>query len=330
MDRSPRGQYLTTVRANVPLCREHFRLTLLVEDFPVSEPGQFIQIACVGPDDNGPVDHVIEWSPGERPILEGAELSAAMTMLRRPFSLAGRRETIAGTELDIIGRDVGLGTRWMSQLAPGDVVNIIGPLGNAFELPPKDGIALMVGGGVGIPPMIYLAEKLAQFGRKGVAFCGATTLDLLSLTINDASMSLRSSDVATTPQLNVVEFAAHGIPAIITTDDGSYGAKGYVTGALEQYLDASLPDGTGRAGAVIYTCGPELMMKRVAQIALSRSIACQICVERAMACGMGTCQSCCIKVKKDDPQLPPLAGKDWCYRLACTDGPVFAAEKLLW
>jgi dihydroorotate dehydrogenase electron transfer subunit len=72
------------------------------------------------------------------------------------------------------------------------------------------------------------------------------------------------------------------------------------------------------------------MMKRVADIALRRGIACQIAVERAMACGMGTCQSCCIKVRKPDPARPPLPGKDWCYRLACTDGPVFAAADLLW
>jgi hypothetical protein len=80
----------------------------------------------------------------------------------------------------------------------------------------------------------------------------------------------------------------------------------------------------------IYTCGPEPMMKRVADIALRRGLACQIAVERAMACGMGTCQSCCIKVRKPDPSEPPLAGSDWCWRLACTDGPVFHARDLLW
>ena len=69
---------------------------------------------------------------------------------------------------------------------------------------------------------------------------------------------------------------------------------------------------------------------QVAQIAASHNLDCQIAVERAMACGMGTCQSCCIKVKKPDPKLPPLAGNEWAYRLACTDGPVFPARDLLW
>jgi dihydroorotate dehydrogenase electron transfer subunit len=71
-------------------------------------------------------------------------------------------------------------------------------------------------------------------------------------------------------------------------------------------------------------------MKRVAEIAAKRKIECQVSVERAMACGMGTCQSCVIRVKKPDPAKPPLAGKDSCYRLACTDGPIFRATNLLW
>jgi dihydroorotate dehydrogenase electron transfer subunit len=72
------------------------------------------------------------------------------------------------------------------------------------------------------------------------------------------------------------------------------------------------------------------MMKRVADIAAQRDIECQIAVERAMACGMGTCQSCCIRVRKPDPSKPPLPGSDWCWRLACTDGPVFRGGDLLW
>ncbi len=81
---------------------------------------------------------------------------------------------------------------------------------------------------------------------------------------------------------------------------------------------------------IIYTCGPEPMMKRVADIAAARGLECQIAVERAMACGMGTCQSCCIRVRKPDPAAVPLPGQDWCWRLACTDGPVFRGADLLW
>lgn len=331
-----RGQFLTTVVANDPICREHYRLTLACADFPSSEPGQFVQLQCVDPTRDLYEDHVYEWSPGEKPTIKNMELNQRQTLLRRPFSLAGRRQTPSGVEIDIIGRAVGIGTSWMSDLKPGDVVNVLGPLGNAFTLPPPGGIALMVGGGVGIPPMIYFAEKLARElsdpdqhkPRKGIAFCGATTLDLLALTVtNDAPKPTATGIDAL---YNIAEFQRHNVPAIITTDDGSYGFKGYVTQALEKYLDTWITDNADRNRTVIYTCGPEVMMKAVAAIAIRRNIDCQVCVERAMACGMGTCQSCCIKVKKDDPQLPPQAGKDWCYRLACTDGPVFPADKLLW
>jgi dihydroorotate dehydrogenase electron transfer subunit len=200
---------------------------------------------------------------------------------------------------------------------------VLGPLGNKFQLPPADGIALMVGGGVGIPPMMYLAEKLQ--GKKAIAFAGALTRDLLALTITDDAPPPTANDI--NPLYNIAEFSRHGIPAIITTDDGSYGFRGFITQALEAYLDKYFK---GKTSPVIYTCGPEPMMKRVAEIADARGLKCQIAVERAMACGMGTCQSCCIKVKKADPSQVPLPGREWAYRLACTDGPVFEASSLLW
>ncbi len=336
MSASRRGQFLTTVVRNSPICREHYLLTLACDGFPASEPGQFVQLQCVDPTNDDYAEREYQWTPGERPAITGIELLDRQTLLRRPFSLAGRRDTDRGVEIDLIGRDVGVGTHWMSKLNIGDSVNVIGPLGNAFTLPPAGGIALMVGGGVGIPPMIYLAEKLGRElsdpsnnkPRKGIAFCGATTIDLLALTVtNDAP---KPASTSVDPLYNIAEFQKYNVPAIITTDDGSYGYKGFVTQALEKYLDAWITDNADRNRTIIYTCGPEMMMKAVAALAQRRNIACQICVERAMACGMGTCQSCCIKVKKDDPALPPQAGKDWAYRLACTDGPIFNAEKLLW
>ena len=93
-------------------------------------------------------------------------------MLRRPFSLAGRRDVAGGVELDIIHRVVGVGTQWLSALSPGDHVDILGPLGNTFTLPPADGAALLVGGGVGIPPMLYLASQLSAGAARSL-FPGA-------------------------------------------------------------------------------------------------------------------------------------------------------------
>ena len=320
-----RGQFIATVAANIPLCREHFRLVLRLRFFPPTQPGQFIQVACRDVDVDFSREFELDWRPGEQLAEVGPELMGRVALLRRPFSLAGRRDIAGGVELDLIHRVVGVGTDWMARLSVGDEVGIIGPLGNRFELPPKDGLGILVGGGVGIPPMLYLAESLA--GRKAVAFSGALTKDLLPL-------SIRAGAATPGPEgfealMNIDEFARHGIPAVISTDDGSYGFRGFVTQALEKYLDGHV-DASVAKSTVIYTCGPEPMMKRVADIAARRRIDCQIAVERAMACGMGTCQSCCIRVRKPDPAKPPLPGKDWCWRLACTDGPVFRGAELLW
>jgi len=329
MDHKPaaRGQFVCTVAGNVPLCREHFRLVLRVDRFPPTRPGQFIQISCrdLHLDYAREVERDFgDWKSGPE---HGMELRGPLALLRRPFSLAGRRDVSGAVELDIIHRVVGVGTDWMAHLKVGHEVFILGPLGNQFPMPAGGGQAILVGGGVGIPPMIYLAEVLggALKGKKAVAFCGALSRDLLPLTINDGA---RAASDEIEPRAIIEEFSRHGIPSIVTTDDGSFGFRGFVTQALERYLDSALS--TQHSALTIYTCGPEPMMKRVAEIAAARGIECQIAVERAMACGMGTCQSCCIRVKKPDASKPPLVERDWCYRLACTDGPVFRGADLLW
>jgi dihydroorotate dehydrogenase electron transfer subunit len=317
---SARSQFDTTVLENRFLCREHYKLVLVAsKSFPKTRPGQFVQLACRDTTLDYSPESELDWREGQPLGAAGAELMAPLAYLRRPFSLAGRSDHPDGVHLEVIHRVVGVGTDWLSRLKPGDHVDVLGPLGNTFRPPTENEIALLVGGGVGIPPMLYLAMAIA--GRKAVAFCGALTRDLLPLTITgDAPPSAQ-------PQHNVAEFAQHGIPAVISTDDGSFGFRGFVTQALERYLRTS--DSALRP--VIYTCGPEPMMKRVADIAAAHDIECQVAVERAMACGMGTCQSCCIRLRRDprrDGQA--FAGKDWIYKLACTDGPVFLGKDLLW
>jgi len=330
-----RDQFLSTVVSNTKVCREHYRLVVhILTGFPDTFPGQFVQVACRDLSNlNQQEAREIEWVEGRPPVFTTDAMLGPVATLRRPFSIAGREDSEKGTFLILIVRTVGPGTEWLSELSTGDTVSILGPLGNRFALPRDNGIALLVGGGVGIPPMLYLASKMA--GRVGegtsraVAFNGATTRDLLPMTITNDAAAPTSDSFA--PLYNVTEFARYGVPAVLCTDDGTYGYRGYVTQALEQYLDAWITDNADRNKAVIYTCGPEPMMKRVADIALRRNIECQIAVERAMACGMGTCQSCCIKLKRDPTRDGnAFAGKDWIYKLACTDGPVFKATELLW
>jgi dihydroorotate dehydrogenase electron transfer subunit len=311
MNRMGANQFSATVAGNYKICQDHYRLVLSVAGFPKTAPGHFIQIACREPVAAEIRSGEFDWSPGSPIAFRDADLAEPVAVLRRPFSLGGRR----GDEIDIIHRVVGLGTHFLSALEPGDQISILGPLGNVFTLPGPDEYALLVGGGVGIPPMIYLASELSS---RAIAFAGAVTRDLMPLTVGSAPNQ-------------VLEFSCFNIPVILTTDDGSLGFRGFVTQALEEFLDNRLaPQLHQNQRPHIFTCGPEPMMKRVADIALQRGIPCQIAVERAMACGMGTCQSCCIRVKKPDPAKAPLPGMDWCYRLACTDGPIFTASQLLW
>lgn len=319
-----RNQFLATVLHNIPLCREHFRLVLGLPGFPPTQPGNFIQISCRDVEAEYCVEREVGWNCKDA-TRHLPELVEPLALLRRPFSLAGRRDASDGVELDIIHRVVGVGTEWLSHLKQGDRVDILGPLGNSFRLPDEAEFAILVGGGVGIPPMLYLAEALRGCGA--VAFSGATSRDLLPLTI--VHETREHGREWFWPLYNILEFNRHGIAGVVSTDDGSYGFEGFVTDALARFLD-HLDKFAEKSRALIYTCGPEPMMKRVAEIAAQRGIECQVAVERAMACGMGTCQSCCIRVRKPDPAQVPLPGSDWCWKLACTDGPIFRGAELLW
>jgi dihydroorotate dehydrogenase electron transfer subunit len=308
-----RSQFVCRVGGNQKLCREHYLLKLEVPEFPATGAGQFIQISGRDLEADDVLEESLEWELPGPSKLKGRELAEPVALLRRPFSLAGRMDSEAGVTLSIIHRVVGAASEWFSRLKVGDGVGILGPLGNRFELPEVGRPAILVGGGVGIPPMLYLAQALQK--HSGVALCGATTRDLLPLrVVGEAGRE--------EPSLCIAEFAECGIPTLVSTDDGSLGFRGYVTAALESYLDR----GAAKANPIVYTCGPELMMKRVAAIALERGLDCQVAVERAMACGMGTCQSCCIKVRAANRP----DGRAWVYRLACTDGPIFAGSQLLW
>lgn len=311
-----RGIFQALVAHNHRLCDQHYLLRLAVpEDFPSTQPGQFVQLLCRDPQASSE-SVVHDRAEGDWPKFVQPEVLARRPMLRRPFSLAGRVRHEGRMELEIIHRVVGVGSAWLSELKVGEPVSVLGPLGNTFSWPQRIEQAVLVGGGVGIPPMIYLASALAEAGKQAVAFIGATAKNLLPLSI-DASVP---PSQAGWQSLCVREFARYGVEASVSTDDGSLGFPGRVTEALWLWLD----QGRAQAGkTVVYTCGPELMMRAVAQGCISRGVACQVAMERKMACGMGTCQSCVCKTRSQDE-----AG--WQYKLVCTDGPVFDAHQLIW
>ncbi|MEK6798247.1 MAG: dihydroorotate dehydrogenase electron transfer subunit [Planctomycetota bacterium] len=295
-----------TVVQNAAICTEHFRLRLRVAAFGPSSPGQFVHIGR-----HQSVNPVLNGMCAERPMREGP-------LLRRAFSIAGLRRAAGGVELDVIYRVVGAGTRWMSTLPPGDVLSVLGPQGNHFPIHPDRLHAWLIAGGVGVPPMLWLAEALRAAQRETIAFCGAQRRDLLALTI-DGSCPLDPS--ARRAVLSAAEFRLHGAAVIVSTDDGSIGFRGHVGQALTAYAEASRHN---PQEVVVYTCGPERMMHFVAEFCAKRGLLAYACMERAMACGTGMCQSCVVPVR-DEADV-----EGWRYRLCCTDGPVFDASSILW
>jgi len=297
------------VHSNVNLCREHFRLTLSVPTFPPARPGQFVHLC--------PEHHAVDSNAS--PDQPGTWfLDLTVPMLRRAFSIAGLRRTASGVEIDLIYRVVGTATRWMESLKADDPVSILGPLGNNFPISQCKPLAWLVSGGVGLPPMLWLAEALRAASKQAVAFCGAQRADLFPLNLNPAQPADRTARTATP---TAAEFSERGTPVVLSTDDGSLGFRGYVAAAMSAFHDANLVD---PQTLVVYTCGPEPMMRAVADFCTARMIECYVCMERNMACGTGMCQSCVVPVHE-------AAEPDgWCYRLCCTDGPIFEASSLLW
>ena len=308
--------FLATVLCNDRLCAEHYLLRLGFEHFPQTRPGQFVQVQCRRPQPHrGPRE--VDWPADSPPRLTQDDLARPEALLRRPFSLAGRRQTPDGdVVLELIYRVVGGGTGWLAELRDGAQLSVLGPLGNSFAVHDDKPATALVAGGVGIPPMIYLAEALVAAGKAVKAFCGVRSEHLLPLKLTGQAEVSPLGE----PALCAMEFAAHGVATAIATDDGSIGWKGFVPEAFACWLDAQ-DDPAGRL--VVYSCGPEAMMRVVGGMCIERGIDCQLALERHMGCGMGTCQSCVFKMRADND-------RGWVYKLVCTDGPVFDAADVVW
>jgi len=190
-----------------------------------------------------------------------------------------------------------------------------GPLGAGFKIPAREVTTVLVGGGVGIPPLLYLTRRLDELGHRDVTVIfGATTWDLLPVRL----VGEPASDGKPLP---CAESAGRvRFPTVITTDDGSLGMRGVVTDALQRW-HAYRPSRL-RKDAVVFACGPEGMLKAVAELTRGLGLGCQLCIERNMGCGLGTCLSCSVRVR--DQSRPD----GWRWALACVDGPVFDRERL--
>jgi dihydroorotate dehydrogenase electron transfer subunit len=204
----------------------------------------------------------------------------------------------------------------MAALRPGDRVTVLGPLGRPFSIATQKRHAFLVIGGVGLPPLLWLAEALDRAGIRSVAFFGAATRELIPLGLAPDVAPSRDASVA---QSVSAEFASAHTPVVLSTDDGSCGFHGHVVAAFDAYLRANPVQADD---VVVYTCGPEGMMSALAAQCGERDIECQVCMERPMACGVGTCQSCIVTLRNDDE-------RGWRYALCCAEGPVFAADQVI-
>lgn len=247
------------------LAPDTWKLTLECPEIAASaKPGQFVMASVES------IDEV------PSPILKRA--LAVYSTGHDSFSLLVRIE--------------GDGTRKICQVAPGNRLNLVGPLGNGFDLERAAGTcSIIAAGGSGIASVYLLARELRNRGEQVCLVYGGKS----------------SSDLA-----GLEDFRALNIPLHTAAEDGSSGYRGLVTGALLQVL-------AGLEGKAlnIYACGPNPMMQAVSALAAERTIPCQISVEIKMACGFGVCLGCAVKTVRGN-------------RLACTHGPVFDAREFIW
>lgn len=242
-------QSVFQIKENVNIAKNVFRMTLAGDTSDITASGQFVNIKLDG------------------------------FYLRRPISVCDVRED---GELTLIYKVVGVGTEKMSEMTTGEELDILTGLGNGYDLTLSGERTLLVGGGVGVPPMYMLAKELIKEGKKVSVILGFNTKDEV---------------------FYEEEFRALGASVEVTTVDGSYGTKGFVTQAMDK-LDFTY----------FYTCGPEPMLRAVCE-ATDKSG--QLSFEERMGCGFGACMGCSCKT---------LTG----YKRICKDGPVMKKEEIIW
>lgn len=214
-------------------------------------------------------------------------------LLRRPFSIC--RSGNDGI-IEIVYKVVGKGTRLLSEKDAGSEIDVLGPLGNSFDLDAEYDSYVFVNGGMGFPPLAFLAEELHKRSKKTVFYYGA-------LSVNDLIYK------------NEIERLCGTFVAV--TEDGSSGRKGLVTDVFLSDIREGL---IGENTAVI-SCGPLLMLKRMCSLSKEYGFHLEVSLENEMACGIGICQGCAVKVADKG---------EFGYKLVCKDGPVFNARELLW
>lgn len=227
-------------------------------------------------------------------------------ILRRPFSI--HRANKKTGRIEILYKVVGEGTRILSEKKRGDKLDILGPLGNGFKIEKNLDKAILVGGGMGVAPLLELAVSCQRQGiNKIIVFLGAKAKGFilgekefkdLGVEVNGALKGLKCS-------------------IKVATEDGSYGYKGMVTRLFKEELkkEPHLAKNTQ-----LFACGPSPMLRALARLSSRYHLPAQVSLEARMACGLGVCRGCVVRVKD----------KKAYYKRVCKDGPVFDLSEVIW
>ncbi len=210
-------------------------------------------------------------------------------LLRRPFSI----HDADGETIEIMAKSVGPGSARLCSVPAGSELQVLGPLGNAFDIDsPAFDTALLVSGGIGTAPMLFLQTSLLSAGKRVVNCIGGRS----------------ASDIRAEGLLD----------CRIATDDGSQGFRGTVVDLLRE----SLPALTGNGGAKVFSCGPNPMIKALASLCDEQGLPCEASLETVMGCGIGICYGCSVELKDESYEENTTV-------LLCQEGPVVDARRLL-
>jgi len=213
-------------------------------------------------------------------------------LLRRPFSI----HRVEGESIDILYQIVGLGTKILSQKRKGDSLNLIGPLGKGFWINQSAKQRILIAGGIGVAPLVFLAQRIREMrtfstDNAPLAFLGFKTKDKI---------------------LCQKQLERLGMDVKIATEDGTYGYRGEVSEFFEQFIGNS-----SSKYISVYACGPALMLKKLSQLSHRYLFFCQVSLEEKMGCGIGACRGCVVKGTSG-------------YLRVCRDGPVFNIDEISW
>ncbi|MEA2006379.1 MAG: dihydroorotate dehydrogenase electron transfer subunit [Acidobacteriota bacterium] len=227
--------------------------------------------------------------PGQFIMVRVSSLS--YPLLRRPFSI----HSVEGKNIEIFFQISGVGTSLLSNKITGDFMDIIGPLGKGFswDQHSKTQDVVLIGGGQGIAPLYFLAQKLYSVGTTPIIFYGGKTKDDIPLK---------------------EKFEQKGFEIYCSTDDGSFGFRGLITDCFKDQLKNLAPK-------QIFACGPEPMMEAISQVATKKGIPAEFSLESVMGCGFGACWGCVKKIKTKE-------GIEWVK--ICEEGPVFSSFEIVW